>query len=303
MADCEGSALYFLSDLEHKYLIHRLLPTVRDVGVSAELRGWSWHQPPLRPYYEDVRLTMYAVCSKYCPTDRDVYLGNVERVSGVLNFKMVLGKVLHGVVSDCLQSFVQRRCLDFESWWQKVRWKEIPAKPADVLQPARRVWDYLVKMCEARYAEMSARQPYASEQDLIASTVPYLVEHKISGELLGLSGLLSLDCYDYLKGIMFDLKVQSESQDWHRLAPVGYALVFESVHEVPVDVCCVVYLNLMGNRIVVKKDFFFASDELRNWWIEERDRKLEIVAEGRDPGKPERSQCKDDCMYYQACYG
>jgi len=295
--------LYFLSDLEHKFLIHRLLPTVREVGVSPELRGWSWHQPPLRPYYEDVRLPMYAVCSKYCPTGRDVYLGNVERVSGVLNFKMALGKVLHGVVSDCLLSFIQRRHLDFGSWWQKIQWNEIPARPEEVLQPARKVWDYLVKMCEAQYAEMAARQPYASEQDLMASTVPYLIEHKISGELLGLSGLLSLDCYDYMKAIMFDLKVESRPQDWHRLAPVGYALVFESAHEVPVDVCCIVYLNLMSDRILVKRDLFFASDELRNWWIEERDRKLEIVAERRDPGKPERSQCKEDCIYYQACYG
>jgi len=295
--------LYFFSDLEHKYLIHRLLPTVREVGISPELRGWSWHQPPLRPYYEDIRLPMHAVCSKYCPTDRDLYLGNVEKISGILNFKMALGKVLHGVVSDYLQSFIQRRDLDFESWWQKIRWKEIPAKPEDVLKPAMRVWEYLVKMCEARYAEISTRQPYASEQNLIASTVPYLIEHKISGELLGLSGLLSLDCYDYMKAIMFDLKVQSESQDWHRLAPVGYALVFESIHEVPVDVCCIVYLNLMADRIVVKKDLFFAGDELRNWWIEERDKKLEIAAERKDPGKPDRSQCKEDCMYYQACYG
>jgi CRISPR-associated protein Csa1 len=295
--------LYFLSDLEHKYLIHRLLPSAREVGVSPELRGWSWHQPPLRPYYENVRLPMYAVCSKYCPTDRDVYLSNVEKVSGILNFKMALGKVLHGVVSDCLQSFIQRRSLDFESWWQKIRWKEISARPEDVLRPARKVWDYLVKMCEARYAEMATRQPYASEQNLISSTVPFLIEHKISGELLGLSGLLSLDCYDYMKAIIFDLKVQSEPQDWHRLAPVGYSLVFESVHEVPVDIGCVVYVNLMGDRIVTKKDLFFISDELRNWWIEERDRKLEIVAEKRDPGKPERSQCKDDCMYYKICHG
>jgi len=294
--------LYFLSDLEHKYLIHRLLPTVREVGVSPELRGWSWHQPPLRPYYEDVKLPMYAVCSKYCPTNRDVYWGSVEKVKGILSLKMALGKVLHGAVSDCLQAFLRRAGMDFESWWRKIRWGEIPARPEEMLKPAETVWTYLVKMCEARYAEISARQPYASEQDLMASTVPFLIEHKISGELLGLSGLLSLDCYDYLRAIMFDLKVESAPLDWHRLSPVGYALVFESVHEVPVDVCCIVYLNLVGDRIVVKKDLFFANDELRSWWIEERDRKLEIVAEKKDPGKPERSQCSEDCLYYRACY-
>ena len=49
---------------------------------------------------------------------------------------------------------------------------------------------------------------------------------------------------------MFDLKVQAEPEPWHRLAPVGYALVFESVHEIPVDICCVVYLNMLNGRIV-----------------------------------------------------
>jgi CRISPR-associated protein Csa1 len=62
-------------------------------------------------------------------------------------------------------------------------------------------------------------------------------------------------------------------------------------------------LNVDDGKISVQKDLFFASDELRQWWIEERDKKLEIVAEKKDPGKPERSQCKEYCMYYGACYG
>ncbi len=295
--------MYFLSDLEQKYLIHKLLPLAREVGVSPELRGWSWYKEPLKPYYENVKLPMYTVCSKYCPTNRDVYLAFVEKEKGTLNYKIALGKMLHGVVSDSIQAFIQRRKLSFDNWLTEVRWNEIPAKAEEIIKPAKAVWDYVTKMCEARYAEVSAKQPYASEQSLMASAVPFLIEHKISGELLGLSGLLSVDCYDYLRCIMFDLKVESEPQEWHKLAPVGYALVFESVHEVPVDICCIVYLNLKNDKIVVKKDLFFASDELRNWWIEERDRKLEVVAERKDPGKPEKSQCNPDCIYYQVCYG
>jgi len=295
--------LYFLSDIEHKYLIHQLLPTAREVGVSKELRGWSWYQPPLKPYHDNVKLPMYAVSSKYCPTDRDVYLRSVEKASPTPGAKVALGKILHGVVSDSLRGFLQRRSMDFEAWWQTIRWSEIPEKPENVREPSRKVWEFMSKMCEARLAEVSSRQPYASEQDLMASAVPLLIEHKISGELLGLSGILSLDCYDYLRAIMFDLKIASRPQDWHRLSPVGYALVFESVHEVPVDVCCIVYLNIEKDKIIVRKDLFFANDELRQWWIEERDKKLEVVAERKDPGKPERSQCEEDCMYFNVCYG
>jgi CRISPR-associated protein Csa1 len=193
--------------------------------------------------------------------------------------------------------------MDFDAWWQKVRWNEISEKPENVLQSCRNVWDFVRKISEARLADVSSRQPYASQLDLMASAVPFLVEHRISGELLGLSDVLSVDCYDYLRAIMFDLKVTNKPEEWHRLYSVGYALVFESVHEVPVDICCTVYLNVDGGRVSVQKDLFFANDELRQWWIEERDKKLEIVAERKDPGRPERSQCKDYCMYFKACYG
>jgi len=295
--------LYFLSDIEHKYLLYQLLPTARDVGVSKELRGWSWHQPPLKPYYDGVKLPMYEVSSKYCPTARDAYLRHVEGVYPVPVGKVALGKVLHGVVSDCLQLFLQRGDRSFEAWWQKVRWQEIPGKAEDYLESCRRVWQFVQTVCDARLAEVSSRQPHASNLDLMASAVPFLIEHRISGELLGLSGVLSLDCFDFLRAIVFDLKVAGKLEDWHRLYAVGYALVFESVHEVPVDICCTVYLSVDNGKINVQKDLFFASDELRQWWIEERDKKLEIVAEKKDPGRPERSQCKEYCMFFNACYG
>jgi CRISPR-associated protein Csa1 len=295
--------LYFLSDVEHKHLLYQLLPTAREVGVSKELRGWNWHQPPLKPYFDNVKLPMYEVSSKYCPTNRDIYLRNVEKTYPIPGARMALGKLLHGVVSDSLQAFLQRQNTSFEAWWQKIRWQEISEKPENVMEPCRQVWDFVHTMCSARLAEVSSRHSRASELDLMASAVPFLIEHKISGELLGLSDILSVDCYDYLRTIMFDLKMANTKEEWHRLYPVGYALVFESIHEVPVDICCIVYLNIDNGRIDIQKDLFFASDELRQWWIEERDKKLEIVAEKKDPGKPERSQCKEYCMYYSACYG
>ena len=37
--------MYFLSEVEHKLLIHKLLPNAREVGVSAQLMAWSWYEP------------------------------------------------------------------------------------------------------------------------------------------------------------------------------------------------------------------------------------------------------------------
>ncbi len=292
-----------MSDIEHKQLLYQLLPTAREVGVSKELRGWNWHQSPLKPYFDNVRLPMYEVSSKYCPTNRDIYLRHVEKVYGSSTPKMALGKLFHGIVSDNLQAFLTRENLSFEEWWQRIRWQEISDTAENVIEPCRKVWEFMQTMCEAKLAEVASKQTHASELDLLASAIPFLIEHRISGELLGLSDVLSVDCYDYLRAIIFDLKASNKKEEWHRLYGVGYALVFESIHEVPVDICCTVYAHVESNKINIQKDLFFANDELRQWWIEERDSKLEIVAERKDPGKPEQSQCKEYCQYYSVCYG
>jgi len=294
--------MYFLSDIEQKQLLYQLLPTARDVGVSKELRGWNWHQPPLKPYFDNVKLPMYQISSKYCPTSRDIYLRNVEKKFCPPSARMAVGKLFHGVVSDCLQSVRQCQNLSFDVWWQKVRWQEIGDKSEKIFDSCKQVWDFTRKLCDAQLAEVSCSQPYANEMDLLCTAVPFLVEHKLSGELLGLSDILSVDCFDYLRTIMFDLKVTSVKEDWHRLYSLGYALVFESIHEVPVDICCTVYLSVENGKVSVQKDLFFANDELRQWWLEERDKKFEIVAERKDPGKPECSQCKEYCQYYKICY-
>ena len=111
--------MYFLSDIEQKQLLYNLLPTAREVGVSKELRGWNWHQPPLKPYFDNI-LPMYQICSKYCPTNRDIYLRNIEKKYCVPNSRMALGKLFHGIVSDYLQGFRQRQKITFDAWWQKM---------------------------------------------------------------------------------------------------------------------------------------------------------------------------------------
>lgn len=152
--------MYFLSDVEHKYLINQLLPTAREVGVSKELRGWSWYQPPLKPYYDNVRLPMYAVGSKYCPSDRAVYLHNVEKIRPKPPTEVALGKMFHGVVSDCLSAFLQNSPISFEEWWSKIRWDEIHAKPESVRGPSQKVWDFVSKLCEAKILRKSFSSRY-----------------------------------------------------------------------------------------------------------------------------------------------
>jgi CRISPR-associated protein Csa1 len=60
-------------------------------------------------------------------------------------------------------------------------------------------------------------------------------------------------------------------------------------------------VSFINGRMSIKKEYFFISDELRSWWVEERDKKLEIVAQKKDPGIA--TKCPEDCIYWNECRG
>lgn len=273
--------MFFLSDLEKKYLLTHLLKVSRRIGVSDELRGWSWYQEPLKPYYED-KLPMYLICSKYCPTSRDVYLRHVRKEKGEPTPEIEFGAAIHSAVSSIFQALLEGESPPLENFNSRIR----------------SVAEYTQAQAKAAILKRQAEQPYASKRDILQTSLPFLIEHKISGGLLGLSELLSIDALDYLHSIMFDLKAGKQAEVY-RLYCTGYALVFESVYEVPIDVGCLVYVDFKGQNLHISKDLFHISDNLRSWWIEERDNKLEMVSRSEDPGMP--AQCPKTCLYYSVC--
>ena len=93
--------MYFLTDNERKKLLKGYLPKSREQGVVDELRGWNWHQPPLEPIYE-VRLPLYQIAGKYCPSGRDLYLNRVERRKSEPNIAMQQGLLFHDMIVKTL---------------------------------------------------------------------------------------------------------------------------------------------------------------------------------------------------------
>ncbi len=278
--------VYFLSETEQKFLTLNLRPKIRQNPVPEELRGWNWHSPPLKPYY-DVKLPMYIICSQYCPTRRDVYLTFVEKVRGEENFKIRLGKAVHSAISEAI---TKAKKGNFDS--------KPPEYGNDAIDKAvKSVWDYTMSFCRTAYLKVRAEQSYASDDDVVLTSIPFLVEHRMDGTLLGCSGIIAVDCYDYMRNIVFDVKVGDFNPNF-RLYTTGYALVLESLYEIPVDIGCIVSVNF-GDRMSVVKDIHYIDANLRSWWIEERDRKAEIVFNETDPGRAEN--CRDTCMFRSVC--
>jgi CRISPR-associated protein Csa1 len=99
--------------------------------------------------------------------------------------------------------------------------------------------------------------------------------------------------------MVLDLKF-GEPKKFHRLSTTGYALVMEAIHEYPINLGCIVYAEFKGDRLIVKKDIHIIDDELRQWFIEERDQKMRMIYEEIDPGL---GNCYDSCPYILQCRG
>lgn len=292
--------MYFINEQELKFLQRRLLTLARNNPINEELRGWNWFETPLKPYYENEKLPMYMVSSKYCPTRRDVFLNQVLKKRGEINFNVSLGLGVHQTVSDLISAFQNNKILDFEPWWdQNVGKISNPAWAVPIKYLIKELWDYVSQNCKSAISNLMVSQPFAKKEDILKTSLPFLVEHRITGSYLGLSGALKIDAYDYLRNIVYDLKTSTSERPEYRLYTTGYALVLESVYDIPVDIGGVVYVNFENGKIVVKKDLFVINNDLRALWIEERDKKLEIVAQKKDPGISKN--CPKECIYSKEC--
>ncbi|HLH23128.1 MAG TPA: type I-A CRISPR-associated protein Cas4/Csa1 [Chloroflexota bacterium] len=301
--------MYFPSDEERRYVQRRLLPEARQQGIAEELRGWSWARPPLQPVYA-VPLGVYEVAGKYCPTGRDVYLRRVERVVAPPNRGMVEGRVLHQLVADLLVAAKRviyqygAACLDA---LEELRERAQPPLEGVPLAPEARpelqtkldaVRAFETRRIVERVQDVLARQPQAGPDTLVALALPVHLEVRLNGTYLGLSPHLSADGVLFTEMMVADLKF-GPREEFHRLTTTGYALVLESLYEVPVDVGCIVYVSFRQGRVLVERDFHVIGDELRHWFLEEREEKMRLVSEELDPGLP--AVCPRSCPYLRVC--
>lgn len=303
--------MYFLADDERKQLLRYYLPKARELGVAEELRGWNWHQPPLEPVYGAV-LALYEVAGRYCPSSRDVFLRRVQGIRGEPNLAMIQGAVLHDILADLLVAAKRAIYLygteNYRAICEALE-KYVPApqfpstglseaEAADLLGKVEILSSFEKTRVLSRLQEVLARHPYIGEDSLTNLTIPVVLEQKLNGAFLGLSGNLSTDAFIFSEPMILDLKF-GEPRDFHRLGTTGYALVMEALYEFPVNLGCIVYGEFRGDRLIVKRDIHIISDELRQWFIEERDEKARFVAEEIDPGLA--GDCPGTCPFYRVC--
>lgn len=263
----------------------------------------------MRPVY-DVRMAVYELAGKYCASGRDVYLRRVLGQRAAPNRGMLEGRALHALVADLL---VEAKRLIYQHGpacveaLEGLRHRPLPVpdggESAEAwLELGRKmevVRAFQARRIVERVEAVLARQPLAGPDAIAALALPVTVELKLDGTYLGLSPHLSADGVLFAGATVMDLKF-GPREPFHRLTTTGYALVLESLYERPIDVGCVVYAEMRNGRLTLERDYHIIGDELRQWFLQEREEKARLVAEELDPGLP--AECSRTCPYLRTCH-
>ena len=301
--------MYFLSEEERRYVLRKLVPEARREPVHEELRGWNWHQPPLAPIYE-APLGLWEVAGHYCQSGRDLFWRRVEGHKVPPNAAMIVGGALHRLVTRLI--LAAKRAIYAHGRLSPDLLGQLEAPPLDepeverlpeaarqaLLAQAEVLAAFERRRIAGRVEDILARQPHIGPDALAAWALPVVVEQRLDGRFLGLSSHLSVDAFAFGEPMIADLKF-GPRQPFHRLTTTGYALVLESLTEMPIDVGCVVYPSFVNGALRLERDFHRLDDELRQWFVEARDERMRLVEEGIDPGRP--AQCAEDCPYEALC--
>lgn len=295
-------------------LVGAIEPSVKSVErtpISEEWRGWNYHNDNLHTEFADVKLPIYAVAAKYCSSGRDAYLRFVKHLKPEISLAMIEGTLYHSVLSEIVEysrKYIFMKDVDSKfniAQYLFFRGKEVIDKILntddvkkglkngliktkdleEIKNNLEKLWNYEATLISASVSFYISKHPFINKDTLSTRALPIVVEQKLDGNKLGLSSNLSTDAV-HLPGrtVVIDVKTGHKT-DFHRLTTTGYALVLESIEQKPVDVGVIIYPTFSKNRSVpnIEMDVHPITDKLRKEFIEERNKKLKIVAEKIDP--------------------
>jgi CRISPR-associated protein Csa1 len=292
--------------------------------ISSRLRGWRYRERPLKPAASGF-LPVSTIASGFCPTARDVYLRYIEGLEMPLSPPMVRGGLYHNtleaVITHAKQLIYRGLTPDFNLLREliegarpaiegllKRRGEQIDLAgiKAEEFERIKRnmvkLWHFEASQLAAAVAWELSRVPRIGVDSLVAHAIPLTMEHRIDGSRIGLSRQLSVDAFQALRTMIMEMKTGRE-QEYHKLTLAGYALAFESTFGRAVNFGMLAYVRFPEGRPVpyVFRRVHPIDGKLRTQFLRERDRKLQILSSGRDPGMPRR--CPSSCGYFEVCRG
>ncbi len=304
--------MYFFTDEEREKLFRGILPHSRELVISDDLRGWNWHRAPLEKMYEQ-SLTLPEIAVQYCESGRDLFLSRVKEIKLDPSDKMIEEAMLCSTLTVLIQrakrliyvhgiselDYALQQISQVEetvlSELDKLTDKQLRS---DIWNKIKLLWEFESQRICFRVRESLVKQLYSREDSLVARAIPIIVGYKVDGSFLGLPSYLGIDAINFTPPMVISIQF-GEPRSFHRLFLTGSALAMEVFTSVPMNLGCIVYPDFFNGRLRYNKEFYIIDDELRQWFIEERDRKMRMVYEEIDPDKA--VNCYEGCPYKENC--
>jgi len=280
--------------------LRRLYWVAKQDPVDDELRGWNWDRPPVKPraYFG---LGVSEVSSKYCPTRRDVWLRRVVKAKPDYGSapQLRFGKVVHQIIHWVFTESRKMLTLGYPGW---IVYEELSSKTIDLLRElgvGGEKWaiDFYKTVLLAIASEAEEAQAINGSIPAIGWT-PWVTECKVDGSYIGLSSSLSIDALTE-GGVIVEFKY-GKPASFHKLTLAGYSLALEANLEVPFDYGILVYINgIPSSRPKISVKPVYISNELRRWFLDERDEIIDMLLSEMEPPKP--ASCPMNCPFRGVC--
>ena len=282
-------------------------------GISDELRGWSWSEPPVAPVY-NVKMGISDIVTGYCDSGRNVYLKYVERVREKPTPILNRGSIVH-IVRERAISTAKKLIYSLEELNGLVFYESFMNEKEGLIGNIKKrfgeeslqkygwiidkIWLIAALTYSSQLENTLTRSRHLSRETIASLTVPEHAEFAVDGSLVGLTPTLRLDSL-LTPGIIVEVKTRPYKPEYS-LTLAGYALAFESMYEVPVNHGILLQVNINEYRETIHfyPKIIPLTDGLRMQFIQRRDRLAELLANREDPGMP--NKCSPACPYLHYC--
>lgn len=275
-----------------------------------------------------IKLPVYAIAYAPCPTSRDIYLEKVANIQTPFTLDRYKGKVIDFIYKNLHKSCsVYVTGADVKSF---DLYKELTSKQDQFIEDAKREFQTEFKKIapppgqrdlELFYnslkkiirfeAELTsatinfeiARNKAASPRHIFSQLFDFNTDFSLNPQHQGLNAPAIPD-FIFRHMVVGDIKSGSWKSFFEYTA-IAYALAYEDDTSQNMNYGVILHVELPDSRRIpvhyeVKIEYL--DDRKRERFIALRNRKLEIVNSGVDPGKPDRTQCPSDCPFQSHCW-
>ena len=278
---------------------------------------------------DDWFLSISDIAYSYCPSNRYLYLSKVRRIQPSPSWASYKGKIMDELIPHIYQKIFDYSCsLEKVSDWDSISNVKVdlysfvdekreelssdgmidaPRSKAkkNFFKNIKKLIDYELLLANSiMYYRISNifDMNIKSEFNML---FPYDFKLKMRAPELGLSGSSEID-FIMKKSILGEIK----SDKWHsfyNIGLAGYAMAYEYDRKEKANlgvVVCPTFLNkykmpLFNNTANIT----IINESWRKMFINNRNRRIDLVRTGEDPGKPDSDESCRTCGYYTECWG